>query len=123
MNNENAFYKLLALSTSLGSMNNSYGDLFMFSDEKLMPYSVSLVMEIDDLLEKGYSKEKVIDLIKGADFTLNDPELTKEEAEYLKNYSLRMLEVRYKLYTEEKNKAKEKGIAKSLKKNTHKSNY
>lgn len=95
-------YKLLALTMSLGQMNDIYSDYFMFSNEKLMGYSVSLVMEIDELLDKGYTKEEITKIIVECDFVTSDSELTKDEAEYLRNYSLRMLDIRYKLYLEEK---------------------
>lgn len=101
---EDEIYKSLALAMglSLGIINDAYGYYFMFNDEKMMGYSVSLVMEIDELLDMGYIKEKIIKIIMECDFVKIDPELTKEQAEYLRMYSLRMLDVRYKLYLEEK---------------------
>lgn len=105
---ENTFYKLFSLPLELLGINDKFMDFYMFfhifSDEKLMGYSVSLIMEIDELLDKGYTKEEIIKIINECDFTTNDPELTKEEAEYLKIYSLRALNIRYKLYIEEKEK-------------------
>ncbi len=107
---EEEISKLLAFAMSLGSINNKYSDYFMFSDEKLMGYSVSLVMEIDELLEKGYTKEEITKIIIECDFMANDSELTKEEAEYLRNYALRMLPIRYELYLKEKEKKVKKHL-------------
>lgn len=115
---DETIFKLLALPMTLAT-NDKYIDYFMFEDKKLMGYSVSLVMEIDELLDKGYIKEEISDLITQCDFVANDPTLTKEEAEYLRNYSLRMLDVRYRLYTDEKDK-KDCSNGTSLKKHKQK---
>ena len=101
---EEEIYKLLSMAMGLGCSNDIYSDYFMFNNEKMMGYSVSLVMEIDELLDIGYTKEEIIKIIMECDFTANDPELTEKEAEYLRKYSLRMLDVRYNLYVEEKEK-------------------
>ena len=96
-------YRLLAFPLSIEGMMRAYNeDFFMFENEKLMSYSVSLVGEIDDLLNNGCSKEEIIELINESDFTTSDPELTKEEADYLKRYSLKILNIRYRLFLEDK---------------------
>ena len=55
MNNDRKhLYELLSLIMSLSKINgHNYYDLMMMSSEKLMGYSVSLVMEIDELLNDG----------------------------------------------------------------------
>ena len=109
MKDESKFYKLLSLITSFGSMNdNTYSDMLLFYDEKLMSYQVSLVMDIDELLDRGYSKEEIINIIISCNFMENDPELSEKEAEYLRKEALRLLDIRYKLYLEEKNKKTKK---------------
>ena len=107
-NNEyQGMLKLLSLIMSIGNMNDqSYNDLMYMYDEKLMGYSVSLVMEIDELLDDGYTKKEIIEIINNCDFQKNDPELTCEEALYLRKESLRLLDIRYKIYLD--NKCKEK---------------
>ena len=95
--------------------NDEYSDYYMLSNEKLMSYSISLIMEIDELLENGYTKDEITKIIDECDFCANDPELTKEESEYLRNYSIRTLDIRYNLYIEENNK-KEAIVPKELKK-------
>lgn len=104
---EDSIYKLLTLPMMFTKMNDAYTDYFMFNNEKLRGYSVSLVIEIDELLDNGYSKEEIANLIMETDYTKSDPNLTKEEGEYLRKYSLRMLDVRYKLYIEDKKNSKE----------------
>ncbi len=90
----------MAIATMFGG---PYADDFCYFNDKLLGYSVSLVGEIDELLEAGYTKEEIITFIRESDFTLNDPELTKEDEEYLKNRSFEILDIRYELYIERKN--------------------
>ena len=97
---KNDINKLLAIPLALGMINGEYQDYYMFGNEKLMSYSVSLLIEVDELLESGYTKDEIITMIKESDFCEKDPNLTKEESEYLKSYSIRMLDVRYRLYME-----------------------
>lgn len=103
---EDTIYRLLSLPLTLASFaspyNESFEDLLMLENEKIMSYSVSLVGEIDDLINKGYTKEEIKDLIIKCEFTKNDPQLTNEEGEYLRRYSLKLLNIRYDLYLEEK---------------------
>lgn len=99
---EESIYKLLLPTMLLGNPNNLFGDYYMLNSEKLIGYSVSVVMEIDELLDKGYSKEEITSLIMRCDYTVRDQNLTKEEGECLRKYSLKMLDIRYKLYLEEK---------------------
>ncbi len=101
--------KLLSLVMPIGNMNDqTYNDLMFMFDEKLMGYSVSLVMEIDELLDKKYTKEEIIEIINDCDFQKNDPELTCEEALYLRKEALRLLDIRYKIYMGDKYKEKTK---------------
>ena len=97
---KNNIYTLLTLPAVFGTMANSYTDYIMLSNDKVLDYSISLVIEIDELLEKGYSKEEIADLIMNCDFTIKDSELTKEDNEHLKIYALRTLDIRYELYNE-----------------------
>lgn len=112
--NKNSVTKLLAIAMELGITSSAYDNYYMFSDEKLMNYSISLIMEIDELLDKGYTKDEIATIIKESDFCTSDLELTREEGEYLRSYSNRMLDIRCKLYNEEKS-TKEKQITKAKK--------
>ena len=112
MNNDKYVCRLLSLLIGITNLDNkdiSYYDM-VFS-EKLMGYSVSLVMEIDDLLSDGYSKKEIIEIINNCDFRLNDPELTEEEALFLRKDALRILNIRYNLYVEDE---KDKTLKKHL---------
>ena len=111
---ENGISRLLAMSMALGA-SSEYVDYYLYSDEKLLNYSVSLVIEIDELLDKGFNKDEITDMIKECDFCEKDPELTKEDGEYLRRHSMKMLDIRYELHEEKKN-------AKSLKKEFSKKN-
>ena len=101
--NGGLFYKFIAISKLLAISNDYFDDFIMFDNEKMMGYSVSLVGEIDELLNDGYTKEEISKIIQENDFTAKDPELTQEEGEFLKGYCLRLLDIRYKLYMETKN--------------------
>lgn len=108
--------ELLTVPIVLSTISNEYSDSYMLCNEKLMKYSVSLVMEIDELIHKGYTKEEIIMLIKESDFSAIDPELTKEESEYLKNSSIRILNIRYRYFMEEKNNQEIQSSTKKLNK-------
>lgn len=88
-------YKLLALSMSL----SSYDD-FLLCDEKLMGYSVNLVIQINDLLDEGYTKEEIYKMIEETNFKERIDNLSDEEAIVLKNEAFRLLEIRYDIYVE-----------------------
>lgn len=115
-------YKALGLPLSLANSCDEYNDFLILNSEKMMNYSVSLVIEIDELLEKGYHKEEIQEIIMECDFVKTDPELANEEAEYLKKYALRLLNIRYKLFTDEKALPikEEQEYVKSLKNNNNK---
>lgn len=102
-------YKLFSLPLALGGMYSMW--YYFLGKDELMGYSVSLVMEIDELLDMGYSIEKIEEIIKKCDFVSINPYLTEEDAELLRNYSLRMLPIRYELYIKEK---EAKGLKKRL---------
>ena len=98
--------KFYAISSLLAGVAGGYAeDFLMLDNEKMRGYSVSLVGEIDELLNNGKTKEEIMVLIKENDFVAKDPELTKDEGEYLRDYCLRLLNIRYKLFIEEKNKS------------------
>ena len=95
--------KTLALMAMLGNLSEMpYDEMMIMGDEKLMSYSISLVGEIDDLIEEGYTKEEITEIIMKNDFRINHPELTKEEAEVLRKDALRILNIRYRIHMEEK---------------------
>lgn len=97
--------KFYTVSSLLSGLAGDYAlEFLMLDNEKMRGYSVSLVDEIDALLNNGNTKEEIVTIIKENDFVAKDPELTKEEGEYLRDYCLKLLDIRYKLFIEEKNK-------------------
>ena len=103
--NRDIFAKFYAISSLLAGIAGDYAEEFlMFDNEKMRGYSVSLVNEIDELLKQGKTKEEVVTIIKENDFVAKDPELTKDEGEYLRNYSLKILNIRYQLFVEKTDK-------------------
>ena len=107
--NDAMIYKLFSLPFALAGMDPM--NYYLFDNEKLMGLSISLLIEIDELFDMGYSMEKIEEIIKKCDFVSKNPELTKEDAEWLRNYSLNILPIRYRLYNEEK---EGKGLKKRL---------
>ena len=100
--NGGLFYKFLAISKLLAISNDYFDDFLMFGYEKIIGYYVSLVEEIDKLLNDGYTKEEIISFINQTDFTKQHPELTEEENDYLKNFALDIFDIRYNIYLEHK---------------------
>ena len=97
--------KFYIVSGMLSGLAGDYAlDFLMLDNQKMRGYSISLVDEIDELLNNGNTKEEIATIIKENDFVAKDPELTKEEGEYLRDYCLKLLDIRYKLFIEEKNK-------------------
>ena len=103
--NRDIFAKFYAISSLLAGIAGDYAEEFiMLDNEKMRGYSISLVNEIDELLEQGKTREEIVTIIKENDFVAKDPELTKDEGEYLRSYSLKLLDIRYQLFVEEKDK-------------------
>ena len=103
--NRDLFAKFYAISSLLAGIAGDYAEEFLMLDnEKMRGYSISLVNEIDELLEQGKTQEEIVTIIKENDFVAKDPELTKDEGEYLRSYSLKLLDIRYQLFVEEKDK-------------------
>ena len=94
---DNNIFNLLGLFTAMGG-----NDDFLYLDDKMMRYSVSLVMEIDDLLDKGYKYEDIAKLIENCDFKNLDSDLDEEEIMFLRNHTFRLLDIRYELYLDDK---------------------
>ena len=104
MYNSELIYKAFALIGALGNFHDdSYSDIMMMYDEKLMGYSISFVGEIDDLLAEGCSYDEIKELILACDFVKDNPELTMAEGEFLRREALKILAIRYRIYLENKN--------------------
>ena len=103
MSGKKNLYKLLSLIMGIGNLSNEeLKYLDMPFNEKLMSYSISLVVEIDDLIDEGYSYDEIKEFIRTCDFKKNDKDLTEEEENYLRMDAYRILKIRYNIYNEDK---------------------
>lgn len=100
MDNKKILNMLLGISGIYGYEFAYYDMLY---NEKLLNYSVKLLLEIEELLDKGYSKEEVMNLIIESDFKKNN-EINKEEEKLLKADAIRILDTRIKVRKKRKNK-------------------
>ena len=103
MSNNKEILQTMSLMFGLTAM--PYDEMLIFGDEKLMGASVNLVIEIDELLDGGHTVPEIKELIDKANFK-EKLEVTDDDAKILRNYAYRLLEIRYNLYMEEKNKEK-----------------
>ena len=107
MSTGDLIHSVFMFMNSLGNFNDDvYSELIMAYDEKLMGYSVSIVSEIIELLEEGYSYDEIKELIMECDYAKTDPELTEEEIAFLRKDALKILNIRYRIYMDEKNTKK-----------------
>lgn len=73
------------------SMNSEYNmfsgltfdEMLMAMDEKIMNITLGITFEIRELLDKGYSEEEIIDMIKNIHFD-DEENINLEEAEFIK---------------------------------------
>ena len=112
MNIDKLFYKWMSLPFALSSMDGDYLDSYIFCNEKLMKASVNLIIEIDELLEEGKTKEEIKTLITECDFTTSIPDITGDEVEQFRYYALKALNIRYRIYEEKKEE--EQGVQKKI---------
>ena len=96
---EKPIYQLFAIFATLAVTPYN---TFMESNEKVMGHIFVLTSEINELLEQGYSKEEIQDLIINCNYKQKDESLTDEECKYLKNEALKILDIRYRIYLENK---------------------
>lgn len=61
----------------------SFDEMLMASSDKIMSISLSLTFEIRELLEKGYSEEEIIEMIRNIHFD-EYADLSDMEKEYIK---------------------------------------
>lgn len=72
----------------------SFDDMYYLSDPKMMNISVSLIMEIRDLKDKGYTYEEIFDLVQSMD--LSQDNLTEDEYSFIKRDAVKNLKIIYK---------------------------
>ena len=81
MNNIEKLFQVLTITSSISGMDYDLDDILIGSNPKIFSYSNSLLFEILDLLDKGYTEEEIIRLIDNCKF---ENDLNNEEKEYLK---------------------------------------
>ena len=103
-------YKFYSISLTNGSTDKPINltggfSISISTDKSFSKKSKSSTVSkisISELLNDGYTKEEIISFINQTDFTKQHPELTEEENDYLKNFALDILDIRYNLYLEHK---------------------
>ena len=96
MSNNNKLYAhLFAINTAIGGKyGESFEDMFYMSKENIRNLSVSLILEIRELEEKGYSYEEIENMINECNFEEYD--LKEDEKEFLKRDAQKTLKIVYK---------------------------
>ena len=86
---------LFALNTVMSGANGeSFEDMIYMSREHIRNLSVSLILEIRELEEKGYTYEEIEKMINECDFSEYD--LQDEEKDFLKRDAQKTLKIVYK---------------------------
>ena len=84
MNNIELLFQTLGIISSISGRSYDLDDIFIGSNPKIMSYSNSLLFEILELLDKGYTEENIIRIINECEFNgVND--LNNEKKNYLKS--------------------------------------
>lgn len=92
---ERLLLETLCLANSIcESSGYSFEEMWYLSNEKIMNYSVGLICEICDLIEKGYTYDEISEMIKNTKFDgLN---LSEEEKSFLRKDAQKTLKIKYK---------------------------
>ena len=91
-NNRKLLSHLFALNSVLGG--DSFDDIMYMSKDYIRDISVSLILEIRELEESGYSYEEIFNLINKCNFSEYD--LSDDEKSYLKRDAMKTLKIVYK---------------------------
>lgn len=88
-------FKLMAFNSLLSqSYGYSFEEIYYMSNDDVRNISVSLILEIRELFEKGYSFEKVKELIDSCDF--NEYNLDDDQIDFLKRDANKTLKIVYR---------------------------
>ena len=86
---------LFAINAVLGgSYGESFEDIIYMSKEHIRNISVSLILEIRELEEKGYSYEEIEKMINECNF--DEYDLKSDEKEFLRKDAQKTLKIVYK---------------------------
>lgn len=94
-NNRRLLAHLFALNSALGGpYGESFEDIIYMSREHIRDLSVSLMLEIRELEEKGYTYEEIENMINQCDF--QEYNLKEDEVNFLKKDAQKTLKIVYK---------------------------
>lgn len=92
MNNNNKIniYNLLNIVLSNELSSESPFDFLYYMDDKIMSISMGIICDIHDLIDKGYTEERIINLIENIKFKEED-NLSEEEQNFIKKDAVKTL--------------------------------
>ena len=90
--NRKLLARLFALNCALGG--DSLEDIIYMSKDYIRDISVSLILEIRELEEKGYTYEEIFEMINKCDF--NEYDLSDDEKNFLRRDATKTLKIVYK---------------------------
>ena len=93
------FYNMMGFAMTLSIANGKT----IRDSEEYDRCIFSIAMGIDDLIEAGYTKEEIKDLIMETDPTTKYPTLTKEDVKSLRIEALEILDSKYDQYIDQMN--------------------
>ena len=91
-NNRKLLARLFALNSALGG--DSIDDIIFMSKDYIRDISVSLILEIRELENEGYTYEEIFEMINKCDF--REYNLSDEEKCFLKRDAVKTLKIVYK---------------------------
>lgn len=90
--NRKLLSRLFALNSALGG--DSLDDIIYMSKDYIRDISISLIFEIRELEEKGYTYEEIFEMINKCDF--NEYNLSDDEKIFLRRDAKKTLKIVYK---------------------------
>ena len=90
--NRKLLSRLFALNSALGG--DSLDDIIYMSKDYIRGISISLIFEIRELEEKGYTYEEIFEMINKCDF--NEYNLSDDEKIFLRRDAKKTLKIVYK---------------------------
>lgn len=94
-NNKKLLAHLFAMNTAIsGSYGESFEDIIYMSREHIRNLSVSLIIEIRELEEKGYTYEEILQMINDCNF--ENENLEDDEKDFLRRDAQNTLKIVYK---------------------------
>lgn len=94
MKNKKTMQMIAFIDAICSSNGYSLEEMMYLSNEKIMNISISLILEIRELQEKGYSYDEIFELIKN--MNLEDERLSNEEKVFIKEDAQKSLKIIYK---------------------------